>query len=637
MPRPFSKLTAFLDSKIYFTMTFSDFKKLLHGTMATGAVCAATMIPVSAYATGWPANHEGVMLQGFWWDSYNEGTSWKNLEAKADEYSKYFNLIWVPNSAKSTGGNGYMPIYWFTNHNTVFGTEKQLRSMIATYKEKGVGIIEDVVINHRCGVSNWTNFPAEKWNGQTWQIGPEGICSTDEVRNEQGQAKPTGAPDTGEDFNGARDLDHTNANVQNNCKNYCKFLIDDMGYAGFRLDMVKGYGGQYTKIYNQYAKPKYSVGEYWDGSYDALAAWIEATGKESAAFDFAFKYQVNKCFNGGNHNYTDLVWKANGTTDQPAGLIHYGYQQYAVTFVDNHDTYRDGSKMTGDVLQANAFLLSSPGTPCVFLPHYNQYTKQIQAMIDARNGVGITNTSAVKVLKVDGSCYVAEITGKRGHLWVKLGNSSLTAGAGFTKKASGNGYEIWTTSEGGQNPDPDPQPVDGDYYLIGHLASGSWSTSASPAFAKEGNVYSTTQKIVAGDEGDYGYFSIITHLAPSWDGDNSAPGVNSFDRYGATSKDAAVTLNAPMSVQKFTANVDASSANSWKINPGEYKFTFDPSKMTMTVSTPTGIAVLNPEDGSNADSALVKWYNLQGQPVAEPCRGEIYIRVEGSKAQKLIY
>lgn len=427
----------------------------------------ASLAAAPAHAIGWPANHEGVMLQGFYWDSY-KATSWAQLTSQSDELSKYFNLIWIPNSAKSEGGMGYHPIYWFTNHNTDFGTEAELRTMIQTFKEKGTGMIADVIINHRNGVSNWTNFPEETWNGKTYKIGPEGICSGDEVKNASGQAKPTGNADTGENWDGARDLDHTNANVQANIKDYIKCLLTDFGYAGVRYDFVKGYDPQYTKMYNQANDIKYSVGEYWDGSYDAVADWIDGTGKESAAFDFPFKYQVNKCFNGGAHKYSELVWKANGTTDQPAGMIHYGYGQLAVTFIDNHDTYRDGSKMTGDVLQANAFMLSSPGTPCVFWPHYTAYKSQIQAMIDARNGVGIHNCSPVNVLEVNDNCYVAEVTGTKGKLWIKLGNSSKTPGAVYTKKASGNGYEIWTTSEGGGD---DPVGTYGDLYVRGKMTN----------------------------------------------------------------------------------------------------------------------------------------------------------------------
>ncbi len=34
-------------------------------------------------AQGWPANERGVMLQGFYWDSF-DATKWTRLEAQAD-------------------------------------------------------------------------------------------------------------------------------------------------------------------------------------------------------------------------------------------------------------------------------------------------------------------------------------------------------------------------------------------------------------------------------------------------------------------------------------------------------------------------------------------------------------------------
>ena len=48
----------------------------------------------SDWQGGWPANYGGVMLQGFYWDSYQE-TNWEQLTAQADELSKYFSLIWI--------------------------------------------------------------------------------------------------------------------------------------------------------------------------------------------------------------------------------------------------------------------------------------------------------------------------------------------------------------------------------------------------------------------------------------------------------------------------------------------------------------------------------------------------------------
>ncbi|MFW5612896.1 MAG: hypothetical protein ACOCNE_08565, partial [Prevotella pectinovora] len=52
---------------------------------------AAIACPSMLMAQGWPTNHQGVMLQGFYWNSY-DASNWKKLETQADELSKYFNL-----------------------------------------------------------------------------------------------------------------------------------------------------------------------------------------------------------------------------------------------------------------------------------------------------------------------------------------------------------------------------------------------------------------------------------------------------------------------------------------------------------------------------------------------------------------
>ncbi len=526
-------------------------------------------------AIGWPENYEGVMLQGFYWDSYDD-TKWTNLKAQADELSKYFKLIWVPNSGKCSY-MGYMPQYWFTNHNSAFGSEEELLSMIKTYKEKGTGFIADVVINHRNGVTNWYDFPDEEWNGRTWHIGLEGICSNDEMANSPGQPKPTGNRDTGDNFDGCRDLDHTNANVQDNCKNYVKCLQEKYGYAGMRYDMVKGYGGQYNKIYNTYADVEFSVGEYWDANYDAVAAWIEATGKTSAAFDFPCKYAINEAFSSGD--LTKLVWKANGTTDQPAGLIHWWYPRYSVTFVDNHDTYRDGSKFTGNVIAANAFILMSPGTPCVFLPHYQQYTSEIQQLINIRNAAGIHNQSSVKVLRSSRDCYMAEVDGKNGKVVVKIGGA-MASPDGYTNadiKASGSDYCVWSKVSGGND---DPIPVTGDHlYLMGNVKGAQWSTSASPEMTKKGDgIFSITATFEAAEGETECYFNFCDALAADW-----TPLNNTANRYGAPEEGTHVENNSSWKIRKHTKGMDAANVQSWKILPGTYTMTVDLSKMTLTI------------------------------------------------------
>lgn len=591
--------------------------RFLQRVAATTMLATAGFIGSQALAVGWPANYDGVMLQGFYWDSYKAGsygtTKWKDLTNMADELSQYFDIIWIPNSGRANGenggGNGYMPIYWFTNHNSAFGTEAELKTMISTYKAKGTGFIEDVVVNHRVGVSNWYNFPKETWNGKTYELTNGAICSSDEMWRDGGHGCPytKGNNDTGEDFDGARDLDHTNSNVQAHIKDYCKFLIDDMGYVGFRLDMVKGYSGQYTKIYNQYSKPRFSVGEYWDGNYDAVAAWIEATGRESAAFDFPGKYQINKAM-GGGENLTELVWKANGTTDQPAGLIHYGYPQLAVTFVDNHDTFRDGSKFTGNVLMANAFILMSPGTPCIFWPHYYSNKSAIQKLIKARKAVGIHNQSAVRVLQTSSNIYVAEVTGTKGKAIVKIGSGNYNAPTGYNLYTSGNNYAVWTTTSGGQTPDPDPDPTPGTapskLYIQGNVNGYDWSTSSAVEMTKSGDKFSAS--VTVDDSGDgNGYFSFATVLGADWDA------VNGGDRYGASSKDQPISNNSSDSMVLYAANVNASGCQSWMIAPGTYTITADFSNMTVTVGTAQGGGGNNQGGGNEANLPAINGVYLK--------------------------
>lgn len=401
--------------------------------------------------TAMPAKYTGVMLQGFYWDSYDD-TAWKNLEKLAYDYSNYFELVWVPNSGKpaSNPGMGYDPVYWYTNHNSAFGKEEELLTMNGLYNDLNTNMIEDVVVNHRSGATNWTDFPTETdHNGISWTWDPSHICKNDEVNGQSGQATPTGANDTGDNFDGSRDLDHTNTYVQDGIKAYLNTLHHKYGYNGWRFDMVKGYGAQYVGEYVRSAGMKYAVGEYWD-SFDPIVNWITGTGLASAAFDFPFKFALNEAMNNGE-DMTKVSWTYEGKA-QPAGLVHHEvYKRYGVTFVDNHDTYRDNNRFKNEnlVVAANALMLCSPGTPCVFLRHYLDHTDAINRLIDIRKAVGIHNQSEVEMLKLENNCYVARVKGLYGSLVVKVGSdmSYNCTDAGYTMVAAGNSsdnnYCVW--------------------------------------------------------------------------------------------------------------------------------------------------------------------------------------------------
>ena len=309
-------------------------------------------------------------------------------------------------------------------------------------------------------------------------MGPAQICNTDEVKDVAGQAKPTGAPDTGDDFNGSRDLDHKSTVVQDAIKGYMQFLKNEMGYSGWRYDMTKGFSASYVNEYNAAAGNYFSVGECFDG-YDRCNAWLNESNRTSATFDFAAKFQLNAAMWNGGMDLTNLVWKYSGV-NQPAGLIHHpDNKRYAVTFVDNHDTYRDNNKFNGNILAAYAFLMGSPGVPCVFLKHWNDNKSAIFAMIAARRAVKLHSESAVSVSESATNLYVANAIGLNGTLIVKIGSGSYTPPVGYILATSGPDYAIWTKTTAAVAPSLLVSPAGGTYYTPQTILMAASSTGAS--------------------------------------------------------------------------------------------------------------------------------------------------------------
>ena len=412
----------------------------------------------SLNSQGWASDYSGVMLQGFSWDSYNE-SQWKVLEKQADELKGYIDLVWLPQSGKcleTTQVMGYMPYYYF-NQNSSFGSEAELRSLITKFKAAGIGAIADVVINHR-NTDGWYTFPAETYKGVTYQMQSTDICKNDDGGTTATQAATDGVSlsqnnDEGTDFGGCRDIDHKSENVQKVIKAYLKYLKDDLGYTGFRYDMVKGFDGSHVADYNDATGVEYSVGEYWDGN-DKIESWINRTNKKSAAFDFQFRYNVRDAVNGAANGKvtTSSDWSKLNSNDN---LMHdANYRRYAVTFVENHDTQKrseseQNDPLRKDTIAANAYMLAMPGTPCIFQPHWNAYKSEIKEMIAARKYAGITNMSNYANKQSKKTLYVNEVAGTKHKLLVAVGNDAdkYAGETGYTKILSGYHYAYFLSND----------------------------------------------------------------------------------------------------------------------------------------------------------------------------------------------
>lgn len=427
-------------------------KYFLKSVMATAllVLCSQTVS-----AQGWPENYGGVMLQGFYWDSFAQ-SKWTKLESQADDFASTFDLIWIPQSGKcleSWNTMGYTPYYFF-NQNSSFGTEAELRSMIQTFKSKGIGTIADVVVNHH-NTNGWWGFPAETYKGVTYQFKTTDIVANDDDGATATQAAKDGVTlssnnDEGEGWGSMRDLDHKSQNVQNIVKAYVKYLKDDLGYTGFRYDMVKGFNGSHVADYNDYAGIEYSVGECWDGT-STIRNWIDAASKKSAAFDFQFKYVVRNAVD--QNNWSKLGQQNDGNWPLASNTYNSGsYSRWAVTFVENHDTELrpDGSSngpLRKDTLAANAYLLAMPGTPCVFYKHWLDYKDEIKAMVAARKLAGITNQSTASNLRSQSAYYANSIkTNGENRLVVVVGSapdSYVPSTASYTLILKGYHYRYY--------------------------------------------------------------------------------------------------------------------------------------------------------------------------------------------------
>jgi alpha-amylase len=411
-----------------------------------------------------PMASTDVMLQGFAWNSFSNSdlggsTRWNSLISHTAEIGNTFDMIWLPpSSSAEMGGSrnmGYHPREW-SNQSSSWGTQAELKNLISSFKANNTKVIADIVINHRGGCSTWNDFCTDNYgsNFTTFQLNYTHITKDDEAKAngyDVGENYDYNWDVTG-DYSGkyasARDLDHSQEYVRSAIKEYLKFLHKEIGYDGWRYDLVKGYNPKYIKEYNDASGAYFSVGEYYQNNYDALVGWVKDTEKKSAVFDFECRRAIRQ-WNGGT-NYSLLAQKDENGILRPSGVIRSAeMRQYAVTFIDNHDTappHSEANEYKGDVPKAYAFLLSSAGIPCVFWQHWLSHKSEIKQMIETRKKLGINSNSDVVVTSTT-HYYEARAIGKNGELICRIGDFTdldIETPNDFVLECFGEGWEYFS-------------------------------------------------------------------------------------------------------------------------------------------------------------------------------------------------
>jgi len=441
-----------LDDAQDLTVTYNGSQICLQGSIGS-----TEPDPDQIGVTGVPSEYEGVMLQAFYWESQKDNSEFSRtryidlINNYVDKIGQNFDVVWMPPSGQGAGVGYYCKCYSNLDGSS-WGTKNKLQELLTKLHNHGTKVLADVVINHHDSSNGWAKGFASNNFGTygTYQISSKYICSGDEAftnTSSDSRNLEKGGADTGTNDAGCRDLDHTSEYVQNMCKAYTQWLRNTIGFDGFRYDMTLGYSGKFLSMYNIASQPFFSVSECWE-SLSIIQNHLKASNYNTLEFDFPLKYKFNSW--GGGSTYSNL---------KNPSLRGKGLSKYAVTFIDNHDTFRrsNGQEFLGDntnisskkrqIIEANAYLLMMPGVPCVFWPHWYTFPDDINQLIAIRKQVGIHSESVVSGETAASNKYSAVITGHRGRVFLRMGSkrAEYEVPDGFTLTLAGDNFDIYTS------------------------------------------------------------------------------------------------------------------------------------------------------------------------------------------------
>lgn len=299
---------------------------------------------------------------------YYQGGDWAGLTQKL-QYIKDlgFTAIWISapqeNEKYSRSGDeaGYHGYYTkdFNRPNSHFGTEAELKALIAAADNLGLKIIIDAQLNHTADYLEYPSTtyspadykPAAPFDNPAWYHNTPNIVNFDDPNEAQNYS-----------LGGLDDLAQENPDCwQALMDAYWNPDTDSgwfsYGFAGSRVDAVIEIPPQYLALYEQHTgKP--SFGEAFTGSVDANAAFQNYMW---GMLDFPLYFQMNKVFCKGEA-WGGVKW----VLDQDD---KYNDTNRLFTFLDNHDRSRflaNAGDNWAKLRLALAFQYAVRGIPVVY-------------------------------------------------------------------------------------------------------------------------------------------------------------------------------------------------------------------------------------------------------------------------------
>ncbi len=337
-----------------------------------------------------------VLLQGFWWNYWNNNhpASWADYLARLAPRLRELGIdaVWIPPTIKNqnaTGSVGYAPFDHYDlgdkfqcgSTRTRFGTKDEYLRCVAILHANGIQVIQDVVFNHLSGAGSATgaggsdpaapgdtfkNFRYACWatpatsetaahylarrgrfpkNWQNFHPNPDHNTSSGDVTSQMfgpdvcyyRLARGLSSNAT---FNPVQPLDP----MRNGMRAWVVWLRQQTGVDGLRMDAVKhfepwaakdfAWNAAYNAGVASLGPDMFCVGEYVGGAAE-LDAWVDATNQSDGFADVVGTFDFS--LRGALKAMTD----ARGAFDM--GTLPGAQQQRrsrTVPFVNSHDTFR---------------------------------------------------------------------------------------------------------------------------------------------------------------------------------------------------------------------------------------------------------------------------------------------------------
>ena len=362
-----------------------------------------------------------TLIQYFHW-YYNEPDNlWVKAAKEADNLKKLgITTVWFPPANKGSHGGysvGYDSYDLYDlgefdqkNHvNTKYGSKAEYLTAIQQLHENQIGVLADVVFNHKAGgdeletimvrkvneenrtefiseemeIEAWTKFIFPGRNGQYSDFIWDHQCFTGvdwaqnlnesaifSVQNEYGESwENVPSNELGNyDYLMFNDIDYRNKAVKQELKNWGKWFYETTNIDGFRLDAVKHISSDFLiewmdEMKRSCGKDFFFVAENWNiAEVEELAEYIELTGGRTQLFDSLLHHNFYLASEGGKEYNLAAIFDKTIVQRNPT---------MAVTFVDNHDSQplqalESFIDFWFRPLAYAMILLREGGIPCVF-------------------------------------------------------------------------------------------------------------------------------------------------------------------------------------------------------------------------------------------------------------------------------